>query len=162
MLCFFFFCLFFLFSFFAVNTTACLVARQLEGSLRFVFCFFFLSVFIFFFFFSNAAFIPWLGLINVSSCAGRGGLTWKRPGHISDTGMAGGPCASCSVGSTHQNAQTSNRSRPSRSGMASPLLVDTQIHTDMQWLAEVKREKAATPFPPSHPHPRPSCPAATL
>lgn len=70
--------------------------------------------------------------------------------------MAGGPCASCSVGSTHQNAQTSNRSRPSRSGMASPLLVDTQIHTDMQRLAEVKREKAATP------HPRPSCPAAYI
>lgn len=134
-----------------MNTTACLVARQLEGSLRFVFCFF-LSFCFHFLFFSNAAFIPWLGLINVSSCAGRGGLTWKRPGHISDTGMAGGPCASCSVGSTHQNAQTSNRSRPSRSGMASPLLVDTQIHTDMQRLAEVKREKAARP-PPASPTP---------
>lgn len=37
--------------------------------------------------------------------------------------------------------------------MASPLLVDTQIHTDMQRLAEVKWEKAAPPSTPQPPPP---------
>lgn len=35
-------------------------------------------------------------LISVSSYGERGGLTSRRPGHISDTGTAGGLCVSCS------------------------------------------------------------------
>ena len=36
------------------------------------------------------------GLIGVFSSVEQGGLTLRRPGHISDTGKAGGLCVSCS------------------------------------------------------------------
>lgn len=77
-----------------MNATACLVARQQpEG--KFWFCSF-----------GNKkeektkrndASSPPSSLISASSCAERGGLTWKRPGRTSDTGTAGGPCVSGSV-----------------------------------------------------------------
>lgn len=127
-----FWALFFLF--FAVNTTACLVAwRRLEGKLWFrksvahkfvqgssrIYSFF-QSLFLFL-----GAFVPSPCLISVSSYGERGGPTLRRPGHISDTETAGGPCVSCSGVWVHPNVQTSNHSPPSRSGKASPLLMET-------------------------------------
>lgn len=54
-------------------------------------------------FFFSGAFIhrqstqfPQPVLISVFSYEEQGGLTLRRPGHISDTGMAGGLCVSCS------------------------------------------------------------------
>lgn len=50
----------------------------------------------FFSLFFPGAFAASPSLISVSSYGVRGGLTSRRPGHISGTEMAGGPCVSCS------------------------------------------------------------------
>lgn len=108
-------------------------------------------------------------LISVFSYAERGGPTWRRPGHISDTGTAGGRCVSCSGAWARPTARTSNHSPPSRSGTASLLQRTTQMRTeDRANDTHTGRLVSALRLEwPNLPHLRkkkrsPSCPAACV
>lgn len=130
---------------FAVKATACLVAWQrpegklwllksvghkfVLGSTNVLLC--------------SGAFMP--SLTSVSSYGEQGGLILRRPCHISDTGMAGGLCVSCSGVWARPNVQTSNHSPPSRSGKASPLWWKHNTHGAVSAGPEVK---LAQPPPP--------------
>lgn len=65
------------------------------------------------------------GATCASSCAGPGGLTWRRLCRRGGTGRAGGPCACGSGGWARRSGRTSSRSLPSCSGRAFHLVGET-------------------------------------
>lgn len=68
-------------------------------------------------------------VIDVVSCAARGGRTGRRLGRISGTGTADGPCASGNASWARPNGRTSSHIPPSHSDTA--FLLNTQTHATL-------------------------------